>query len=81
MCRNEQFHVGVDICLVYVTSEQHVDTSNRSIATGIFADDAVNADSVKSVGDLILNSMTGKTVSNYIFRRKNHAITLERNPY
>ena len=60
MCGNEQFHVRVDIRLVYVTSEQHVDTSNRSIATGIIADDAVNADSAKSVGDLILNSMTGK---------------------
>ena len=46
-----EFHVRVDICLVYVTSEQHVDTSNRSIATGIIADDdAVNADSAKSVG-------------------------------
>ena len=32
----------------------------RSIATGIIADDAVNANSAKTVGDLILNSMTGK---------------------
>ena len=56
---------AADLAIVYITSEQHVDVQ----------DDAVNADSAKS-GDLILNSMTGKTVSNFTFQRKNKAFTL-----
>ncbi|EDO36625.1 predicted protein [Nematostella vectensis] len=47
-----------------------------SLSTGLIADDEGNADDAKAVGDQVLQSMVGKTVSAYSFSKKNQVKTL-----
>ena len=47
-----------------------------SLSTGLVADDSVNADEAKTVGDKILQSMVGETVSSYSFTQKAQVKTL-----
>ena len=47
-----------------------------SLSTGLVADDLVNADEAKTVGDKILQSMVGETVSSYSFTQKAQVKTL-----
>jgi len=51
--------------------------SLRSIATGIAAHTAVNCDNAEAVGKSILESMTGHSVSEYTFRKKNQVVTMD----
>ena len=44
--------------------------------TGVPADETVNVDSARQVGEQILNGMVGKSVVEYTFRKKDQAITL-----
>ena len=46
------------------------------IVTGMTADDTVNVDTAREVGEKILDSMNGKRVAEYTFRKKDQAITL-----
>ena len=50
--------------------------SLRSITTGIVAEDKVNADKAKEVGEKILSSLTGKNVYDHSFRRKDQVVTM-----
>lgn len=52
------------------------DKSLRSITTGIVAEDNVNADKAKEVGEKILSSLTGKNVYDHSFRRKDQVVTM-----
>lgn len=52
------------------------DPSLRSITTGIVAEDNVNADKAKEVGEKILSSLTGKNVYDHSFRRKDQVVTM-----
>ncbi|KAK3709221.1 hypothetical protein QZH41_004579 [Actinostola sp. cb2023] len=52
------------------------DPSLRSIVTGVVADENVNVDNAKEVGDRILVSMEGKRVQDFSFRKKDQAVTL-----
>ena len=47
-----------------------------SLSTGLVADHSVNADEAKTVGDKILQSMVGETVSSYSFTQKAQVKTL-----
>ena len=53
------------------------ETSLRNIATGISAEPAVNAHEGKTVGDRILQSMKGKLVGEYSFKKKHQVINME----
>ena len=46
------------------------------IATGVPADEEVNVDKCKEVGDKVLSSMVGKNVHDDSFRKKDQVITL-----
>ena len=48
----------------------------RCIATGVLADEEVNVDKCKEVGDKVLCSMVGKNAHDYSFRKKDQAVTL-----
>ena len=52
------------------------DQSLRSISSGVIADEAVNVDVAKQVGESILKSMEGKHVEEFVFRKKAQAVTL-----
>jgi len=52
------------------------DGSLGSIASGLKADELVNADKAKEVGLKILNDMTGKDATEYVFKRKSQIVTL-----
>lgn len=53
------------------------DPSLRNIINGVVADKTVNADDAKSVGQKILDKMTGVQVSEFSFTLKDEVITLE----
>ena len=48
----------------------------RNIHTGVHANRTVNVDTAKAIGDVILNSMVGKTAAEYSFKKKDEAVTL-----
>ncbi|CAG2218584.1 Kinesin heavy chain,Kinesin-like protein KIN-14Q,Kinesin-like protein KIF18B,Kinesin-like protein KIF3B,Kinesin-like protein KIN-12D,Kinesin-like protein KIN-7I,Chromosome-associated kinesin KIF4,Kinesin-like protein KIN-12B,Kinesin-like protein KIN-12E,Kinesin-like protein 5,Kinesin-II 85 kDa subunit,Kinesin-II 95 kDa subunit,Kinesin-like protein KIF15-A,Kinesin-related protein 3,Kinesin-like protein unc-104,Kinesin-like protein KIF18A,Kinesin-like protein KIN-14P,Kinesin-1 heavy chain,Kinesin-like protei len=52
----------------------------RNIETGVSATSDVNADRAKDIGLGILKSMEGKCVSDFTFKRKHQAITLQDKP-
>ena len=52
----------------------------RNIETGVSATMDVNVDNAKQVGDRILSSMESKSVSEYSFKRKYQAVTLQDKP-
>ncbi|CAC5362548.1 unnamed protein product [Mytilus coruscus] len=52
----------------------------RNIETGVSATSDVNADRAKDIGLSILKSMEGKCVSEFTFKRKYQAITLQDKP-
>jgi hypothetical protein len=52
----------------------------RNIETGVSATVDVNVDNAKQVGDRILSSMESKSVSEYSFKRKYQAVTLQDKP-
>ena len=58
------------------------DVSLKSISTGVYASNAVNAsntvnaDVAKDVGNAILASIEGVSAAGYTFKRKNQAVTL-----
>ena len=52
------------------------DPSLRGLVSGLTAHKSVNVDDAKRVGQLILDSMVGKSVTNVSFQRKKQAITL-----
>ena len=47
-----------------------------NIATGVTADESVDVDCAKQVGDKILNNMMGKSVAQHSFKRKEQVVTL-----
>ena len=51
--------------------------SLRNIATGVTAHPTVNCDNAKHVGQQILQSMVGKKVVDYTFKKKNQAVTMD----
>ena len=50
--------------------------SLRNIATGVVAEESVNCDKAKEVGEKIIQSMRGKKVDEFSFKKKNQALTL-----
>ena len=52
------------------------DPSLRSISSGVVADETVNVDIAKQVGESILKSMEGKRVEDFVFKKKEQAVTL-----
>lgn len=64
--------------LTFLTSQNPFEdnTTLRNIATGVTADDVVNAERAKEVGDKILKDMEGKNVEQHSFTKKSQVITL-----
>ena len=52
------------------------DQALRCIATGVLADEEVNVDKCKEVGDKVLCSMVGKNAHDYSYHKKHQAVTL-----
>ena len=52
------------------------DPNLRNIMTGVNADNAVNVDYARAIGKKILSSMTGKSATDYTFKRISQAVTL-----
>lgn len=50
--------------------------SLRNIETGVTADSKVNVDSAKEVGERIIESMSGQSISTYSFKRSQQVVTL-----
>ena len=48
----------------------------RNIMNGVHANDTVNVDDAKDIGQGILTSMTGTFVTEFAFKRSNQAVTL-----
>ena len=53
------------------------DSTQRSIVTGVIADNRVNADKAKEVGQNILKNMTHKNTEEYTFKKDKQAITMD----
>ena len=51
--------------------------SLRNISSGVTSPDSVNADTAEAVGKKIIESMNGKPVSEYVFRQKEQAVTMD----
>ena len=66
------------ILQVLVEREPFRKTSDKlmSLSTGLMAEDSVNADEAKQVGDKILTSMVGHSVAEFKFAQKNQVKTL-----
>ena len=66
--------------LDYLTERNPFTSQNeeslRNIETGALADNRVNVDSAKNIGELIIADMEGKAVIDYTFKKKNQAVTL-----
>ena len=54
------------------------DSTLRSIVTGVIADNRVNVDKAKEVGQNILKTMTHKNTEEYTFKKDKQAITMDR---
>ena len=52
------------------------DISLRCNSSDVVADEAVNVDIAKEIGESILNSMENKCVEDFIFKEKSQAVTL-----
>ena len=52
------------------------DPNLRNIMTGVKADNAVNFYRARAIGEMILSSMTGKSATDYTFKRSSQAVTL-----
>ena len=52
------------------------DQSMRCISSDVFADEAVNVDTAKEIGESNLKSMKSKCVENFTFKEKSQAVTL-----
>lgn len=48
----------------------------RNIETGVTADSKVNVDSEKEIGERIIESMSGQSISTYSFKRSQQVVTL-----
>ena len=48
----------------------------RNIETGVEGDPSVNVDTAKEVGDRVVESMVGKSVLEYSFKKSEQAVTL-----
>ena len=65
--------------LLNALAEQNPFTSQqslRNIMNGVHANDTVNVDDAKDIGQGILASMTGTFVTEFAFKRSNQAVTL-----
>lgn len=51
-------------------------SSLRNIETGVTADSKVNVDSSKEVGERIIESISGQSISTYSFKRSQQVVTL-----
>ena len=51
------------------------DPSLRSISSGVIADESMNVDGAKQVGESILKSMQGKSVEEFVKRHKQSPLT------
>jgi len=54
-----------------------LDTSLRSIYSGVHAQSAVNVDNAREVGNSILERMKGVTIADYTFKRSHQVVTLD----
>ena len=52
------------------------DPNLRNIMTGVNADNAVNVDRARGIGEKLLSSITGKLATDYTFKRSSQAVTL-----
>jgi len=57
-----------------------LDTSLRSIYSGVHAHNDVNADNARSIGDSILSGMKGVTVADYTFKICHQVKALDNKP-
>ena len=75
--RQQQDYKDLQTLTTYVAERNPFspDPSLRSIASGVLADQNVNADKAKEVGSTILSSMVGKNALDFSFGRKDHIIT------
>ena len=67
--------------LITVISSRTPFSSNsplHSLDTGVCAEESVNADQALAVGEQILNTMYGCNVLDYVFKKKNQVITMEK---
>ena len=65
--------------LLNALAEQNPFTAQQgpiNIMNGVHANDTVNVDDAKDIGQGILMSMTGKFVTEFAFKRSNQAVTL-----
>ena len=53
--------------------------SLRCLNTGVCAKESVNADQALQVGNQILNGLYGWDVQDYVFKKRNQVITMEKN--
>ena len=77
--RQERDLVDTDKILNFLVSKNPFDSDEvklRSIASGVTASKSVNVDNAKDIGMNIVNSMIDHNVSDFTFRRKDHAVVL-----
>ena len=56
--------------------QRNLDTSLFNIVTGVAAAKEVNVCDVKQIGQKILNGMTGKSVDDYVFKKKDQLVPM-----
>ena len=55
------------------------DKSLRNIDTGVTADKCVDVASALDIGEKVIQNMVGKSIDEYVFRKKDRSVTLSDN--
>lgn len=78
IARQTRDHNDCQIVIEYLKTKSPFegDTQLRNIANGIVAGDKVNVDRTRDVGLKILESMTGKTLKDHSFKKKDQVILM-----
>ena len=80
MSKARQKRDAKDTLVILTTFEDRdpfsADTNFRNIMTGVNADNTVNVDHARAIGEKILSSMTGKSATDCTFKRSCQAVTL-----
>ena len=73
--KEDQQHLRKFVDFFDIHDPFHSSSELRNIATGIIADEPVNADDAIKIGKEILNKIDGKMLGDISFKKKDQAIT------
>lgn len=76
--RKERDHKDTNTIIAYLAERNpfSIESSLRNIATGVVAENSVNCDKSREVGEKIVEALKGKDANEHTFRKKDQVVTL-----